>query len=108
MYGYAVAPSATILMKFYPLGSLTGYVKGKRTDLLKYPYSKRQLMKLLHGFAKAISYMHSVDISHQDIKPDNVLLEVGEQGFLESVVTDFGISRVLNTQQLLVQAFKVS
>lgn len=42
IYGYGEAPYATIVMKYYALGSLTAYVKAKSSELaLQYPYSRR-------------------------------------------------------------------
>lgn len=52
--------------------------------------------------------LHQCEIAHNDIKTDNVLLVSKSPSMLSPVITDFGISRVLNTDQLLVGAFKTS
>ena len=62
---------------------------------------------------KQLDYMHQNEFAHCDIKPDNVLLEVNEYGWLSPVVSDFGLTRVLDKShldksQLAVKAFQVS
>lgn len=49
---------------------------------------ERQVVKFLHDVASALAYLHESEIVHQDIKPDNVLIDA-KGNFL---VTDFGIS----------------
>lgn len=49
---------------------------------------EQQSAKFLHDVSSALAYLHAKNIVHQDIKPDNVLID-GEGSFL---VTDFGIS----------------
>ena len=49
---------------------------------------ERQAAKFLHDVSAALAYLHESEIVHQDIKPDNVLMDA-KGNFL---VTDFGIS----------------
>ena len=49
--------------------------------------------------------MHKLLIAHCDIKPDNVLLKV-VQGSLVGVLSDFGISRILDDQASSVAGFQ--
>ena len=50
--------------------------------------SEQQVAQFLHDVSSALAYLHAKDIIHQDIKPDNVLID-GEGNYM---VTDFGIS----------------
>ena len=49
---------------------------------------EQDVVKFLHDVAAGLEYLHDHDIIHQDIKPDNILLD-DNCNFL---VTDFGIS----------------
>ena len=50
--------------------------------------SEVAIRKVLHDVASGLAYLHAHDVIHQDIKPDNVLLD--DTG--NYVITDFGIS----------------
>ncbi len=52
------------------------------------------LIQFLHDVSAGLAYLHERNIIHQDIKPDNILLD--EQ--CNFLVTDFGISTVGNQQ----------
>ncbi|KAI3630461.1 hypothetical protein MIR68_011896 [Amoeboaphelidium protococcarum] len=73
-----------------------------------YPMSKNQLHKLLLILSQTIAYMHSQHIVHCDLKPQNVLLDVDENGWLIPILSDLGISAITEDSALLVQAFQVS
>lgn len=50
--------------------------------------SEQEIRKVLHDVASGLAYLHAHDVIHQDIKPDNILLD--DAG--NYVITDFGIS----------------
>lgn len=68
-----------LIMAFCEKGSCYKYV-GKLKE--------EEAWKLLSDVASGLSYLHAKEIIHQDIKPDNILID--ENG--NYLITDFGIS----------------
>ena len=66
---------------------------GTLVDRIKQgPLSIDQISKWIEQIAPALDYAHSQKIIHCDLKPQNVLLDAGENAFL----SDFGISRLIS------------
>lgn len=68
-----------LIMAYCPAGSCVKRV-GKMAEA--------ELWKLIHDVAAGLAYLHEKDVVHQDIKPDNILMD--EEGHF--LITDFGIS----------------
>ncbi len=73
-----------LIMGYCPKGALSKQI-GK--------LSEEQIWRMLHDVASGLAYLHSKDIVHQDIKPDNILID--ENGNYR--ITDFGISTKART-----------
>lgn len=52
--------------------------------------------------------MHQMGYAHCDLKPGNFLLDLTQSGTLIPILTDFGISHVLDPVQMHVKAFVLS
>ena len=103
-YGFSTEP-VSIVMKFYPLGDMAHWIRGR--SQIGYSYSKQRIIRIYRQYVAAIGNMHSQGLTHNDIKPDNVLLEFDQESRdLIPVVTDFGISRIVTDQTLVVKAFE--
>ncbi|KAI3636399.1 hypothetical protein MIR68_005751 [Amoeboaphelidium protococcarum] len=98
----------SMVLTYYPFGSLQDYIYGKNVESIKYLYTKRQALQLLKYTAVALYKLHAIQVAHCDIKPANILLQVGADGLLWPALADFGISQMLNPEGLQVKAFKVS
>lgn len=61
--GYSSQP-ATMLLRFYPLGSLMGYIAGESKKAAKHVYSKRQVVSLLKQLASGFGNMHRLKYAH--------------------------------------------
>ncbi len=73
-----------IVMRYVPTGSLRHRLDtGSLTPASAY--------KIVVQVARALEYAHKQNVIHCDVKPSNVLIDLGEQAYL----TDFGIARVL-------------
>ncbi|GEM_PF-4823968 len=68
-----------LTMSYCPQGSLVRRI-GKM--------SEQEVRKVIHDVAAGLAYLHERDIIHQDIKPDNILIDSAGN----YVITDFGIS----------------
>lgn len=68
-----------LLMAYCAQGSLVKRIGGM---------PETEIRKVLHDVASGLAYLHAHDVIHQDIKPDNILLD--DTG--NYVITDFGIS----------------
>jgi serine/threonine protein kinase len=68
------------------------YVPGSLESVAK-PLPVRKAVYIIRGIADALSYAHSRNIIHRDIKPHNILVTEN----LTPKITDWGMSKVLAT-----------
>ena len=106
MYGYSTQP-VSLVVEFYQFGDLGSFIEGRTKSLTMFRYTNWRVIDLFMQYCSAIAHMHSEGIAHCDVKPQNVLLNV-VSGRLIPIVIDFGVSRVVSDQSLLVKAFEVS
>src|SRR5258708_32361799 len=81
-----------ILMEYVGGGTL----KDRMLPLL----AVREVTRIVHEVASALTYAHSMGIVHRDVKPVNVLMDVSGRAGLG----DFGIAKVLATSAALTHA----
>ena len=81
-----------LILPYCPNGSLNRKV-GKCTE--------EEAWKILEQVASGLAYLHEHKIIHQDIKPDNILIDENN----DYVITDFGIS--LKAQSTLRKSMRV-
>ena len=85
-----------LIMAYCPAGSCLKFIGN---------ISESEIWHLLHDVAAGLAYLHEKDIVHQDIKPDNILID-SEGNYL---ITDFGIStRARSTLQKSVVGSSIS
>lgn len=64
------------------------------TDMMEHgPWSEEKMAKLILQMSDALDFLHDHDVLHQDIKPDNILID--SRG--NYLLTDFGISSRLRS-----------
>ncbi|MDH7516633.1 MAG: serine/threonine-protein kinase, partial [Bacteroidota bacterium] len=87
---FSVAGSIPYLvMPHFHRGSLRGVISRQRTSG---PVREEEIIRVCTQVASAMSYLHRNSFVHQDIVPENILLD--DDG--RWVISDFGFSRILH------------
>lgn len=61
-------------------------------DRAENAFTEREAAEIMHDICKAIQYLHSMDIAHRDVKPENLLYTRSDSlGVLK--LTDFGFAK---------------
>lgn len=89
-----------IVMPEYTMGSLARFLDSEN-------YSTKTAVSIALDVARGLAVMHERGIVHQDIKTDNILLEEHPKKIVHAVISDFGISNVVDNRVLTVRAFEV-
>ena len=101
---YSTAP-VTIVMKLY-IGDLKEFAAGKLIGC-QFNYSKQRVVRIFRQVCQALAYLHQNQIAHCDIKPHNIFMELSGDD-VDAVLSDLGLTRVLDHTSLQVDAFPLS
>ncbi|KAI9352468.1 kinase-like domain-containing protein [Zopfochytrium polystomum] len=83
----------SLVMELASVGSLFDYYR--KTDVSLVPVNHR--ISLLHQVSVGMSFLHGLDILHNDLKSMNVLLtQSGPKAPLVAKISDFGLSKMKN------------
>ena len=86
----------SIVLEYYSKGSLDDLIYD--CQVRGFSWSVPWCRTFTSDIAQGLAHMHQLSIAHCDIKPGNILLKL-EQGSLVGVLSDFGISRILDGGQ---------
>ncbi|NNH75148.1 protein kinase [Nocardia uniformis] len=89
VYDHAVPgdPQLWIAMKYIAGSDISALVRRQG------PLRLAQVAQLIGDIAAGLDYAHGAGVLHRDVKPANMLVEVGPDGRERALVTDFGIAR---------------
>ncbi len=81
----------------HSLGLVMEYVEGPTLHslLLKHTLTLNQADELARGIIAGVAAAHAQGLIHRDLKPQNILLAVTEQGLLPKIA-DFGLAKALD------------
>ncbi|RCI14957.1 hypothetical protein L249_6762 [Ophiocordyceps polyrhachis-furcata BCC 54312] len=85
-----------IIMELVPGGDLGKHVSEGS------PFSEPMTQDMVGQLLSALGYLHANNITHRDVKPDNILIHSLEP--LQVKLTDFGLSKIV-TEQTFLQTF---
>ena len=89
-----------LLYEYIPYGDIGAYVKKHKGEM-----TLRQVYVMSFDLIKTIEYLQGFGIIHRDIKPDNILIrEIKQNGMVELVLIDFGLSKVLSFHEKVDEA----
>jgi eukaryotic-like serine/threonine-protein kinase len=99
LMGYSTDPFC-LVMKYYEMGSLKQYLQNVTNR------SKFHVISFCRDIASGLQAMHLKGVVHNDLKPDNVLLDM-HNGQPFCVLSDLGISQVITPQILKIGQFQI-
>lgn len=86
-----------IIMEYVPYGDLGNLIA------VNGPLKEEIVREEASQMLSALSYLHANNITHRDVKPDNILC-YSCQPFLVKL-TDFGLSKMVETEQTFLKTF---
>lgn len=105
IYAYSEKP-ASMVLKYYEGGDLASIIHAKNQKI-RIPFTTRVVVVIFKAICMAIMEMHQAGFAHCDIKPSNIFIDIQPNAILP-IVSDFGITRVLDPSTLKVATFSVS
>lgn len=66
-------------------------------------FSEPMVKTMSQQLLGALDYLHSNNITHRDVKPDNILINTYDP--LEVKLTDFGLSKIVDSEQTFLRTF---
>lgn len=86
-----------ITMKLFPYGTLSKII-GHNLD-------KKTKVGIAHGILSGVAYLHQNGIIHRDIKADNIMIDIDDDGVYNPVLIDFSLSKIIVPQCMYGDAF---
>ncbi|MBA3396884.1 MAG: serine/threonine protein kinase [Deltaproteobacteria bacterium] len=62
------------------------------TEVMTVSPARRRMIQLLHQLLLGLDHAHGVGLIHRDLKPDNIIVAIGDDGTEIARIVDFGIA----------------
>lgn len=95
-FGFDDEQRPAIVIKYAPNGSLDHIIHLEKQNPYVPFWDNTKILCNIYGIASALAYLHAHNIVHLDLKPANILLDE----YLFPLVCDFGLSKILDKNQL--------
>ena len=69
-------------------------------DKIKYPLTDQDRDKIFSDIVKEIRIIHSYNVYHKDIKPENIMVFIDENGKYNAKLADFGLCNLLTNDDI--------
>lgn len=89
-----------IFMEYMAGGTIAELIKDRKI-------SEMESLRFLEDVLKALEFLHCKGIVHRDIKGDNVLLDLEENGFLSAKLADFGSAESATMEREYRRSFDI-
>ncbi|KUI54021.1 Serine/threonine-protein kinase RAD53 [Cytospora mali] len=86
-----------IIMEYVPHGDLGTLIADNG------PIREYIVQEMASQMLSALAYLHANNITHRDVKPDNILCQSFEPFCVK--LTDFGLSKMIETEQTFLKTF---
>ena len=84
-----------IITEYAPNGTLKDFIELDQSNT-NFNWDDTRKLIVVYGIASAMSYLHSHDILHRDLKPAYILMD----DFLLSKIADFGLSKISTIEKV--------
>lgn len=84
-------------MEYVPEGDLTGLINAC------HHLPEDQVREMTLQLLSALKYLHSLNVTHRDIKPDNILCQSRDP--IHVKLTDFGLSKMIDNEDTFLHTF---